>query len=324
MADDEDEIDDEEHDPEADAAQASEAFAARDLPHAAFHAASALSGDPSRVEWRRLLDEIIDAADDPLRLAPLEDENSFVTVALRAYILARLSKFGEAIDLILQVSSVRPDIPYWRWANEWLSHEGAAAAVDPDDVVSALASLFDDFPGLYLDDEDERALLAPALPVVSQILAAHGADARLVMFAAMLSRKLGRFEEARALADRAFALDPRWETATEVAAALRLLGETDRALDAYRRAVALDPADHSARLDAADMLCEVDRLAEGIALYHEILESDPEHTWAKPSYFYFQYKLTGDRSWSEKLSALAGADPENERAHFLVAQLAAS
>jgi tetratricopeptide (TPR) repeat protein len=323
---DDDQLDEEEeqHDPEADAAMARDAFAERDLPHAAFHAASALSGDPMNSEWRELLDKIIDAADDPLKLAPLEEENSFVTVALRAYVLARLGNWPDAIDLCLQVAAVRPDIPYLLWANQWIQQPGAAEAVDTGDVVSALAALFESFPGLYLENDEERGLLAPALPVVNRILDAHPGDSRLVMFTAMLSRKLGLFEEAHQLAERAFALEPCWETATEVAASLRLLGDIDRALEAYRRAVSFDPSDHSARLDAADMLCEEGRLAEGLSLYNEVLEADPEHDWALPSYLYFHYRLTGDRDSSQKLSDLAAADPDNDRARTLASQLDAS
>src|SRR5205814_872614 len=65
-------------------------------------------------------------APDPLALAPLEENNYFATVAVCAYLLERLNRLPEALDLLFQVVFSKPDTPYLDWAVAWLEKPEAA------------------------------------------------------------------------------------------------------------------------------------------------------------------------------------------------------
>ncbi len=163
-------------DPEEDVAIATEAMAEGDLVHAMAHLAWALTAEPQRREWLDLFDEIIDAALDPLALAPMDQEPSFATVAARACIAARLGRTSEAIALLLRVYPVRPDIPYLEWAADWLSRPDRTEALDIGIVNGSLGHLLGAFPGIVVAGPDQRACLERLLPFALRLRDAHLAE----------------------------------------------------------------------------------------------------------------------------------------------------
>ena len=86
--------------------------------------------DPLRSEWLAVLDRIIVGVDDPIRLAPVEEETSFAMAAVHAYILGHLGRYDQAIGILLQVFAIRPDLPYVEWAYRWLKKPEVAKGFD--------------------------------------------------------------------------------------------------------------------------------------------------------------------------------------------------
>src|ERR1041385_4573379 len=84
----------------------------RDLKHAAHHVGNALADNPLDGDRLDFLDKLIDESDDPLELAPLDYEKGvhYVTAALHAYILGHVGRAADAVNLILQVQPVVPQI----------------------------------------------------------------------------------------------------------------------------------------------------------------------------------------------------------------------
>ena len=117
--------------PDEDVAIARTALAKGDYVHAAHHLACALGENPNRSDWLGLLDQVIAAEPDAEKLAPIKAAPpAYCIVAAHAYILARLGRVAEAIDLILQTINVRPDVLYIDWALDWLSRPEAAGTLN--------------------------------------------------------------------------------------------------------------------------------------------------------------------------------------------------
>jgi tetratricopeptide (TPR) repeat protein len=299
-------------DQEVEAARA--ALTAGEVAAAAAHLARALAHDVGRREWLIFLDEIVDAGKlDPDTIAPLGEAPYFATVAVRAYVLARRRELTTAIQLLLQVFTVEPSVPFVQWGASWLSAPGAAARVEVDEVVYSLIQLLKRFPGDALDDAAREAL-AETLPLLEALEEAHPGSWRLAGVQSMILRKVGQYEEASRLAEKAFAAEPVSSTAVTLAYARREEGNFPAARAAFEAAIRLDPESLEIQADLAQLLCNEGLMAEGIALFDAILAKDPRHHCAYPAALYCRALAGSDTHAYEELAAYAEANPDDEEA----------
>jgi tetratricopeptide (TPR) repeat protein len=332
--------------PEQDMEIAEEALAQGDPRHAVFHIAWALATDPLRRDWRAVLDRIIAGVEDPIRLAPLDGENSFAMVAVHAYILGRRGHYDRAIGLLLQVFAVRPDLPYLAWIREWRWIPAAAKSFDLTALFPGIKALLKRFPGTVVTIAEDRALLEGLLPLTQQLWdlrdelvpAARPSWSRwfawdrhdrkepdpkvhgfFLFFVTSVLRKAGRFDEALRRSDAAYRRVPGYLTAVGLAMALAARGEVDRAVAAYRDSARHDPGDVSGLMDAAELLWEHRRSAEAERLYEEILQKSPDDPRALPIYCYLRYLSSDcDASWLERLRDFVDAHPDHRQGRDLL------
>ncbi len=130
-----------------------------------------------------------------------------------------------------------------------------------------------------------------------------------------------RLDEALAIAQANYDLNPNWHTAIGRALVYRARGEVDAAVAAYQQASELDLADVCALLDIADLLCDRGEIATGVNYYLRAIERQPQHPWARPHYFYYQFCLHQDVFWRERLQDYAAKHPDNPHAARLMSQL---
>ncbi len=304
--------------PDEDIAIARAELAGGDLPHAAHHVACALGVDPLRRDWRELLDRLADVAPDPLALAPLGQRNYYADIAARAYLLARLNRLSEALDTLFQVVLIKPEIPYLEWAIEWLEAPGSQAMLEVEPFHRLVAGLLNELERIQSGATNAAATLE-RLPRLARAARAAGLEDSQFFFAtASLVRRTGDVAAALALARETHSTLPGYESAVALASALRETGDVEAAVGAYREALRFDPDDPAARLDIGDLLWEhgqPDRAAEA---YAEVLEKEPDHAWAAPSYFALQHQRTGEEAWASRLREYAAAHPESDRARALL------
>jgi tetratricopeptide (TPR) repeat protein len=304
--------------PEQEIAIAGEALEQGDLGHAMLHVAGALASGPLRADARGLLERILERADDPLALVPFQHGTSFAIVAVRAYILAKRGRFGEALDLLFQVAAVHPEIPYLAWADEWLQQPGAAASVDPTSLANHVGRWVVDLEG---EDDAGRSAILCGLPAVAQLAAAHPQSVDLRYWHVAALRKLGRWADALVAARTLYEEHSTWRSALAVAMVLKMKGDLDDAVEMFQKAIGHRPDDLGCRLDLGDMLCGAGRFDEGLRWYQEVLDRDPGHAWALPSLLYYRWVHLRDASAVKKLRAFAKTDRSNGRAAQLVARI---
>jgi tetratricopeptide (TPR) repeat protein len=303
--------------PEKDLARAREALEANDLPRAAFHAARALADEPTDHTRLELLDEILDASDDPLSVVPLTDDAPFFVAAARAHAHARQCRYSEAIDLLLQVVQSRPNLDYLEWAVEWLQRPDALGLGDMIRPRLFLKTLIDNLPRLTNKNFGQPTLdRIPAF--VDTVRVTQPQDTMFLFFSASLLRRINHRDQALSVAREAFDLDPCYLSAISVAMVHNQRSEPDKALEMYRSALSFQPNDVAVRLDIGDILYDNNRLEEAEAAYAEALRIDPSNAWGLPSYHAVRYQRSGAEADLEALKRLADAKPENPRAGDLL------
>ncbi len=304
--------------PEEDIRLAEAAFKANDLQHAAFHAGCALAHDPMRAEWRNLLERISDVAPDPLQLAPLAKENYFATVAVRAYLLERLNRLGEALEVLFQVVLTKPDASYLDWAIEWLQKAEHRGKVPEQPLIGFYTQLLQQLPALQSDLRSGEATLQRLPLLIRTVLTPSPWGEYLPFLSASLLRRLGEKDEALALARTAHAAAPSFETAVAVGSALQDLERPAEAIAVFREAERFRPQEESIWLSLADLYWETGDPREAARQYERVLGKEPEHPWALPSWWVVQHELTGADEWRQKLETFAASHPDNQRAAMLM------
>jgi tetratricopeptide (TPR) repeat protein len=308
--------------PEQEIATARQALAKGDLPHALHHVGCALAANPMQAEWMGLLNQVIGAAPDPLKLAEVGENPSYVDAANRAYILAWVRRWEEALDLITDVAEVRPDIPYMLWAEWWLSQPGMLQSMTLDSIMRGIVvdilKIASSCPAPTPKDDPRLPTLESGKRILDAIRAVHGNEGMLWFGGSMVARRLALTDEALALAQHAYKIDPSWKSAIGVANALRDGKRIDDAARWFRKALDHDKTDVSAHLDLGDMFLDADRYDEALREYDAAMKKEPDHPWALASSYYTRWKQNPqDLNHRIALIRLTEGSERNQRARQL-------
>ncbi len=308
--------------PEQEIATARQALAAGDLPHALHHVGCALASNPMHPEWMALLNQVIGAAPDPMKLAEVGDNPSYVDAANRAYILGWMRRWEEALDLITDVAMVRPDIPYMLWCEWWLAQPGMLQSMTLPSIMSGIAvdilKIAGGCPVPTAADDPRLPSLESGARVLAAIRNVHNNEAMLWFGSSMVARRLGKPDEALAFAQHAYKIDASWNSAIGVANALRDGKQFDQAAKWFRKALDHDKDDVSAHLDLGDMFLELTRYDEALREYDLAMRKQPDHPWALASSYYTRWKQNpGDLNHRIALLRLTESDQRNDRARAL-------
>lgn len=305
--------------PEQDIEVAGRAFQKGDLRKAAYHVGCALATDPNNSEWLKLLDKIADTSPNPLDLAPTAERNFVGTIAVRAYLLARLKLWGEAFDLLMQIASQIPDIGYLQWAVDWLKSPEAAGNVDVAPIVGFCGRIVDRIPDLMADPAANRETIARVPTLVEAAIQTQNVPGEAFFSFIVVLNRLGMVDLMRALSEEAYKKSPNYHTASAMASAARARGDNDVAVTMYREALQYAPHDIQVRLDIGDLLLEAGRYVDAGSAYAEVLHLEHDNPWASPSFYAAQALARGDEASKSRFDVYLEDNPGNQRALDLTA-----
>jgi tetratricopeptide (TPR) repeat protein len=307
--------------PEQDITIARDALAKNDLPHAAHHIAWALQTDPENQDALRLLDQIIAAAPDAAALVPLQSTMSSAEAAVHAYIRAGQGDYATALQVISQVNTALPDGRFLPWAADWLARPDARS-VEAGQVIRVLTDVARLHRGDTIPDPTVRARVEGLANAVTRYLDAQSqVNPALNLSLALVLRKAGRYQESLTRAQAAYGAEPSAFAMVAIAYAQKVLGQTDAALVSFQKALEHDPNYIEIYNDVGDLQIGLGRTSDGALAYGKVLDTQPDHAWAAPSYYFYQFQLDSDPYWKQKLIAFAGAHPDNQRAAQLIRAL---
>lgn len=284
---------------------------------AAEQLAQALSVDPGHPEALAAADALCDTHPDPLSLVLPGRPPRPEVVALRARFLARRGRFADAFDYLLNVVSVRPEVPYLPWLEGWLADADVRTGLEPERLASTVLSALRTLDGLESGAVYGDPVRQSLLTLVRTLRHAHGDSQPLMMAHAQLATRCDALHEALSVTEALYAADPSLETAVMLAGAHRVLGRVDTTVDTYRTALRYDPENVAVRLDIGDVLLLAGRFAEALDAYEGVLHREPGHALALPSVYCLKYWLHGRPEWRDRLESLAD-EAHNERAQALL------
>lgn len=294
----------------------------RDLKHAAHHLSAALAGNPLDPARIKLLDTLIAESADPLALAPTSADEAtyFGTVAVRAYVLAKIGRVVPAVELVAQILGAGwPG--YLPWAFDWLAaNPSAAADVNRDIVCRALAGVMQRYSGSMESAPGAQAVLNDALRFAEHFDTGTPPDESLRYIRIVLLRKVGRPADSRALGEASYRESPGYRYANGAAYAAREAGDADGCLAWQLRALEHEPSDVATRLDIADGFLDRRRFPDAVTWYAAAAQLEPGHPWATPSLMYSRYRNGEGEHWLDRLEEFAERNEDNDRAVSLVSQ----
>lgn len=294
------------------------------LPEAAVSLATALSTDPTRADWRTLLEQILRSAPTPASLQVPANEVTppFVVESLRAYAEAYLGNVSEGIVRITEVAAACPERPYLVWARDWATWDWVQTS-DPGTLsrlVYALRSMVMNCPIPCQRADPRYRNCEAATDILSFIYRILPHENDVLLTSAVALRCVGRFEDAIACAERAFESSPSWLNCMAVAGAYRDAQRPDRAAHHYRVADQLQPGDVTALIELGDMFLDAKRYDDAIGTYSEALQREPEHEWARASSAFARLeKAAAEGETRETLFEMTDTNP---RARELVMRIA--
>lgn len=286
------------------------------LHQACHHLGVALAQTPRDPQCVELLEQLFGLADDPLELAPAEDDPMAPTLGPRAYFLAKLGREVDAVRLMLWLMAAKPETPLVTWAEEWGQMPGVAAALPADTIDMFCSSVFQKYDG------GPRHHPPPELENISRFLRGlreAGATSRFLGYMdALIYRWQGRLDDALKAARAAFQSAPDYLTAVGLAQAYRDRNEPNEAVRAFRHALHFEPSDVQVQLDIADIRFEQGQHRAAMLWYARILKRKRHHAWARPSYYAVRCVMEGDERWLARLRTFAASHRDNDRAQRLL------
>lgn len=280
---------------------------ASDPRHAALHAAFAIAVEPSSDEQDALNDALFRATDDPLALVPLEPTTYFGVVALRAQFLWKLGKKLEALELLVQVVAVRPDLPFDRWLEAWLDGP-MLEALEARSVARLLDLCLQRLVSTELGITQGRRVAERVAEIARRAQELRPTASELAFTRSRALRMARRLDEALAVAAEEHAARPSYLSAVFLAGAHRDRGEFREAHARFEEALAKQPDDVAVRLDMGDLSMDLGRIDDAIAQYEWVLARRPDDPWARPSLCYARYVKSGDTAARDELERLAESD----------------
>jgi predicted TPR repeat methyltransferase len=119
--------------------------------------------------------------------------------------------------------------------------------------------------------------LAEAHELYRRILEVAPNHARALHYAGVLAHQQGRSDEAVALTERSLALVDQPDWYSNLGIIFQSAGQLERAIDAYRRAIAIDPSHANAYSNLGAALRAIGKLSEAEAAYRTAIRLNPDH-----------------------------------------------
>lgn len=290
-----------------------------DFKHALFHLACALASDPLNRVWLGYLDELSDSQPDLLKYVPIEENNYFAVMAVRAYLLAKTGQYNPAFRILGQVLSVKPDIPYLGWFKDWASTINRMKELKPEVIISFMGAAVAAVDRLTAPLFQETLInLESFLRMLCQ---SYPEEYLLFWSLSAIQRRLQQYQAALANAETAYQIKRCWQTAIGIALVYREEQKVSEAAFYYEEAIRMEPQEVTSYLDLGDMLLESGAYQQALGAYQRGLNIDPNNYWAQPSLLYCEYLLSPSDQSLQKLKSYHETHPDNPRITALLTHI---
>lgn len=293
-----------------------------DLAHGVHHLVEVLAAAPAHPPFLALVEAYDRASGGIEALLPARDSGQlyYANEALRALAWMKQGRLADGVDLLIQVARAKPDVHYLdAWVLDRLVR--GIAPLGPELGAHLITSVLMSFP----EYEEMTARRVVAARKWARLAIRFGRESQLPretapvadMMISGLCRKAGLYEEGLALLEEAIRSRPSWHAHTARALLLRRAGDLAAAQKSFEHAIAIEPHNDAAYLEAGDMFFENERWTDARSYYEQVLQRNPDHPWALPSALFCAWRQQSsapfpDGTFPDALDRLARDD--NSRA----------
>ncbi len=291
------------------------------LKHGLEHLAELLRYDPARKEWLAILESYLEKIDDPLAmLEPEGEDRYFATEAVRAFILAKKGDTEKAIQILLAISEVKPDVPYLDcWGVEWLNQPEALNNVNQEIYLRTFINALLRFPEYNLLTAEAETRLKAYTTLFSEYHKLHEPDETSLMIHVGLLRKSGEFDHALALAEHNVQRNGGWNAIIALGLTLREKGDFAKAETTLQQAYDSDPSQGiSPILEIADMYFNRADWPHALDWYNKVTAIEADNGWAHASKLYCRWKILAQSEYPEELISFSAQNTEDQRSYNLL------
>jgi tetratricopeptide (TPR) repeat protein len=295
------------------AASAAEWLAKKDWQRAITNLASSLQFDPFRADWTALLDRALDMGGKKVAafLKKSDNEPYIGFEAIKARAAYRRGDFKTAFNELENLTHNFPESRFAEaWGISWVTEKTVRKA-GREVVVRFLVSIVHNrYPEPDQMTDFCRTQANRAIAALELVERVAGGDEMTVLFKGQMLSKAGRFGDAIKMAEREAEKNPTFRTATAAAMAHKRNGNTEKAVEWFRRASDLDTKNETCLLDIGDIRTDEEKWQQAIEAYEEAMRRVPNHDWAYPSAVYCRYRKSGNPKLLEELRYMANAGPD--------------
>ncbi len=292
------------------------------LKHGLTHLAELLSYDPVRKEWLDLLEAYLKTIEDPLSMLEPEEgeERYFATEAVRAYILAKNGDTEKALQILLAISDVKPEVPYLdSWGIEWLNKPEALENVNSEIYLRTFISALLRFPENHSLTAESENYIKGHIALFSEYHKLHEPDETSLMVHVGLLRKAGEFEHALVLAEHNVSRNGGWNAIIALGLTQREKGDYAEAEATLKQAYDSDPSQGvSPLLEIADMYFNQSDWPHALDWYNKVTAIEADNGWAHASKLYCRWKILAQSEYPEELIAFSAQNTEDQRSYTLL------
>lgn len=262
------------------------------------------------------LEDYLKRAHDPYDLVPLGANTTSLDLATLAYIQALMGHSNTAVRTLFRAHRMSPEDGHLWWLIRWPSLKTLTRDLDPDVLTQCLLDVL----GAHMRHTHEP--LPEVLWHALEPWGEHFPDA--AEFHCTLSalwRKGGHTIRAVDSARRAFDAQEDWDMAMNLAYTLREAARFDEAIETMQLASSLAPNDKSCLVELGSTLCQHRRFEEGFAYLEAVLDDEPQHSQAYPTWCFFKQRSTQDESYYLLMESFLRIEPSNPRARRYYSQM---
>jgi tetratricopeptide (TPR) repeat protein len=298
---------------------------AGDPRHAAIHLAQALHYDPSFEGCYALLDVLAECAADHEELAGwfrIGEPIYIGAAAALAALRAGVEQYAGAVDLLGIITAGEPDKPWC--AAPWFGPHLAEQV--PPRVLAGAVGKFNAQLGDPATVATVRAF-APWLELARAAAVRPGITAQPLAVLSGLVRRIGEVDEAIAWCERAEAMDAAGVAEGEyrvgavmLGFALRTAERPQEAIEAWRRALRLDPDNIDLHIDLAETCMQEQDHEQAVTWAQQAASRDPRHPKPKAVRLAALHALSDytDGASLAALQKLARENPDHTYARKLI------
>ncbi len=293
---------------------AREALAAGEYQHAAIHLGWALAQTPARHGVVHTAGRLAGEAPDPLALVPREDTMPLGQAALRAHLLADLSlaesrgaeaRLNEALLLVRNMLGSEQAMPeYADWAVSWLMRGDAMEQAEPQHV----AGIFADYVTRAMAAGDRQTGLRRLVPCALKAAETFPDDPMLAFSLSAILRRAGEYRRAYDVAARAGDRHPDYILASAKAMAAEKMGDLEHAIECFEEARRIDPREESVLMDLGDRRAKLGDFERAREAYRSVLELEPAQVKAEVGLSYVDCLADYGEATLDRLAQVARRD----------------